>query len=116
MVSSGFSGKSAVTKAVIPAAGLGPRFLPATKGVPKEMLPVVDKPALEYIVEEAARAGLTDVLIITARGKSAIEDHFDHAPTLEAALEKKGDLERLARVQAPGNLAQFHFVRQGVAA
>jgi UTP--glucose-1-phosphate uridylyltransferase len=105
-----------VTKAVIPAAGLGTRFLPATKAIPKELLPVVDKPALEYIVEEAARAGLTDVLIITARGKNAIEDHFDRAPEVEAALEKKGDLERLARVRASANLARFHFVRQGVAA
>ncbi len=105
-----------VTKAVIPAAGLGTRFLPATKAIPKELLPVVDKPALEYIVEEAARAGLTDVLIITARGKSAIEDHFDSAPEVEAALEKKGDLERLARVRASTKLARFHFVRQGVAA
>jgi UTP--glucose-1-phosphate uridylyltransferase len=105
-----------VTKAVIPAAGLGTRFLPATKAIPKELLPVVDKPALEYIVEEAARAGLTDVLIITARGKGAIEDHFDSAPEVEAALEKKGDLERLARVRASTNLARFHFVRQGVAA
>ena len=105
-----------VTKAVIPAAGLGTRFLPATKAIPKELLPVVDKPALEYIVEEAARAGLTDVLIITARGKNAIEDHFDSAPEVEAALEKKGDLERLARVRASASLAQFHFVRQGVAA
>jgi UTP--glucose-1-phosphate uridylyltransferase len=105
-----------VTKAVIPAAGLGTRFLPATKAIPKELLPVVDKPALEYIVEEAARAGLTDVLIITARGKGAIEDHFDSAPEVEAALEKKGDHERLARVRASANLARFHFVRQGVAA
>ncbi len=105
-----------VTKAVIPAAGLGTRFLPATKAIPKELLPVVDKPALEYIVEEAARAGLTDVLIITGRGKSAIEDHFDSAPEVEAALEKKGDLERLARVRASAALARFHFVRQGVAA
>jgi UTP--glucose-1-phosphate uridylyltransferase len=105
-----------VTKAVIPAAGLGTRFLPATKAIPKELLPVVDKPALEYIVEEAARAGLTDVLIITGRGKGAIEDHFDSAPEVEAALEKKGDLERLARVRASANLARFHFVRQGVAA
>ena len=105
-----------VTKAVIPAAGLGTRFLPATKAIPKELLPVVDKPALEYIVEEAARAGLNDVLIITARGKSAIEDHFDSAPEVEAALEKKGDLERLAKVRASAALAQFHFVRQGVAA
>ncbi len=105
-----------VTKAVIPAAGLGTRFLPATKAIPKELLPVVDKPALEYIVEEAARAGLNDVLIITARGKGAIEDHFDSAPEIEAALEKKGDSERLARVRASSELAQIHFVRQGVAA
>jgi UTP--glucose-1-phosphate uridylyltransferase len=105
-----------VTKAVIPAAGLGTRFLPATKAIPKELLPVVDKPALEYIVEEAARAGLKDVLIITARGKGAIEDHFDGAPEVEAALEKKGDLERLARVRSSAELAQVHFVRQGVAA
>jgi UTP--glucose-1-phosphate uridylyltransferase len=105
-----------VTKAVIPAAGLGTRFLPATKAIPKELLPVVDKPALEYIVEEAARAGLNDVLIITARGKTAIEDHFDAAPEIEAALEKKGDAERLARVRASTNLAKVHFIRQGVAA
>ena len=105
-----------VTKAVIPAAGLGTRFLPATKAIPKELLPVVDKPALEYIVEEAARAGLNDVLIITGRGKTAIEEHFDAAPEIEAALEKKGDLERLARVRASTNLAKVHFVRQGVAA
>src|ERR1700712_1352019 len=105
-----------VTKAVIPAAGLGTRFLPATKAIPKELLPVVDKPALEYIVEEAARCGLNDVLIITARGKTAIEDHFDAAPEIEAALEKKGDTERLARVRASTNLAKIHFVRQGVAA
>ncbi|HEX4018567.1 MAG TPA: UTP--glucose-1-phosphate uridylyltransferase GalU [Frankiaceae bacterium] len=105
-----------VTKAVIPAAGLGTRFLPATKAIPKELLPVVDKPALEYIVEEAARAGLNDVLIITARGKEAIENHFDSAPEVEAALEKKGDLERLARVRNSASLARFHFVRQGVAA
>ena len=105
-----------VTKAVIPAAGLGTRFLPATKAIPKELLPVVDNPALEYIVEEAARAGLQDVLIITARGKTAIEDHFDAAPEIEAALEKKGDAERLARVRASSELAKVHFVRQGVAA
>jgi UTP--glucose-1-phosphate uridylyltransferase len=105
-----------VTKAVIPAAGLGTRFLPATKAIPKELLPVVDKPALEYIVEEAARAGLKDVLIITGRGKSAIEDHFDDAPELEAALEQKGEFDRLAQVRASAELAQIHFVRQGVAA
>src|ERR1700709_1190038 len=105
-----------VTKAVIPAAGLGTRFLPATKAIPKELLPVVDRPALEYIVEEAARAGATDVLIITGRGKTAIEDHFDRAPEIEAALEKKGDTERLARVRLSTEMAKVHFVRQGVAA
>src|SRR3954451_4918499 len=103
MVSSGRSGKSPVTKAVIPAAGLGTRFLPATKAVPKELLPVVDKPALEYIVEEAARVGLDDILMITARSKSAIEDHFDRVPEIEAALAKKGDDEPWARVRRPAS-------------
>lgn len=121
MVSSGNSGnsaksgQSAVTKAVIPAAGLGTRFLPATKAVPKELLPVVDRPALEYIVEEAARVGLDDILMITARSKTAIEDHFDRVPEIEAALEKKGDNDRLARVQASSEVAKVHFVRQGEA-
>jgi UTP--glucose-1-phosphate uridylyltransferase len=101
------------TKAVIPAAGLGTRFLPATKAVPKELLPVVDIPALEYVVAEAARVGLTDVLVITARGKEAIADHFDRAPELEAALEKKGDADRLAAVRHSSELASMHFVRQG---
>ena len=101
------------TKAVIPAAGLGTRFLPATKAVPKELLPVVDIPALEYVVAEAARVGLTDVLVITARGKEAIADHFDRAPELEAALEKKGDDDRLAAVRRSSELATMHFVRQG---
>ena len=101
------------TKAVIPAAGLGTRFLPATKAVPKELLPVVDIPALEYVVAEAARVGLTDVLVITARGKQAIADHFDRAPELEAALEKKGDADRLAAVRRSSELASMHFVRQG---
>jgi UTP--glucose-1-phosphate uridylyltransferase len=105
-----------VTKAVIPAAGLGTRFLPATKAIPKELLPVVDRPALEYIVEEAARAGATDVLIITARGKTAIEEHFDRAPEVEAALEKKGDSTKLAAVRRSTEMAKVHFVRQGVAA
>ena len=81
------SGAATVTKAVIPAAGLGTRFLPATKAVPKELLPVVDTPAIEMIVAEASRAGLTDVLMITGRGKSALEDHFDAAPEVERALE-----------------------------
>jgi len=101
------------TKAVIPAAGLGTRFLPATKAVPKELLPVVDIPAMEYIVAEAAGVGLTDVLVITSRGKEAIADHFDRAPELEAALEKKGDVDRLAALRRSADLADVHFVRQG---
>jgi UTP--glucose-1-phosphate uridylyltransferase len=101
-------------KAVIPAAGLGTRFLPATKAVPKELLPVVDTPAMEYIVAEAARVGLTDVLVVTGRGKEAIADHFDRSPELETALEKKGDAERLAAVRRPAELADVHFVRQGI--
>jgi len=99
-------------KAVIPAAGLGTRFLPATKAVPKELLPVVDVPALEYIVAEAAREGLADVLVVTARGKEAIENHFDAAPEIEQALERKGDSNRLDRVRGSGQLARLHFVRQ----
>jgi UTP--glucose-1-phosphate uridylyltransferase len=102
-------------KAVIPVAGLGTRFLPATKAVPKELLPVVDRPALQYIVEEAARAGLGEVLMVTGRNKSAIEDFFDRTPELEAALEKKGDEGRLAAVQDATDIAQVHFVRQGEA-
>jgi UTP--glucose-1-phosphate uridylyltransferase len=103
------------TKAVIPVAGMGTRFLPATKAVPKELLPVVDRPALQYIVEEAARAGLPEVLMVTGRNKSAIEDFFDRTPELEAALEKKGDRARLDAVQASTDVAQVHFVRQGQA-
>lgn len=99
-------------KAVIPAAGLGTRFVPATKAIPKELLPVVDVPALEYIVAEAAREGLSDVLVVTGRGKSAIEDHFDAAPDLEAALRDKGDEQRLARVRYSSELARMHYVRQ----
>ena len=101
-----------VTKAVIPAAGLGTRFLPATKATPKEMLPVVDKPAIQYVVEESARAGLDDVLIITGRNKAALEDHFDHHWELEQALEAKGDFHRLERVRESAVL-KVHFVRQG---
>src|SRR3954463_578898 len=100
-------------KAVIPVAGLGTRFLPATKAVPKELLPVVDRPALQYIVEEAARAGLGEVLMVTGRGKAAIEDFFDRVPELETALEKKGDEGRLAAVHRSTDVAQVHFVRQG---
>jgi UTP--glucose-1-phosphate uridylyltransferase len=101
-----------VTKAVIPAAGLGTRFLPATKATPKEMLPVVDKPAIQYVVEEAVRAGLEDVLVITGRNKAALEDHFDHQWELEQALEAKGDTQRLKRVRESAAM-KVHFVRQG---
>ena len=104
---------SGVRKAVIPAAGLGTRFLPATKASPKEMLPVVDTPAIQYVVEEAARAGLVDVLMITGRSKRALEDHFDRVVELEQALEAKGDLARLELVRRPTDLATVHFVRQG---
>ncbi|MFF3495736.1 UTP--glucose-1-phosphate uridylyltransferase GalU [Streptomyces sp. NPDC002795] len=102
-----------ITKAVIPAAGLGTRFLPATKATPKEMLPVVDKPAIQYVVEEAASAGLGDVLMITGRNKRPLEDHFDRNHELEAALQKKGDANRLAKVQESNDLATIHYVRQG---
>ncbi|MCM3884101.1 UTP--glucose-1-phosphate uridylyltransferase GalU [Frankia sp. R82] len=101
-----------VTKAVIPAAGLGTRFLPATKAVPKEMLPVVDRPAIEYVVEEASRVGLRDVLLVTSRSKKAVEDHFDREAEIEAALERKGDEVRLRRVRASAELAEVHSVRQ----
>jgi UTP--glucose-1-phosphate uridylyltransferase len=94
---------------------MGTRFLPATKAVPKELLPVVDRPALQYIVEEAARAGLPEVLMVTGRNKAAIEDFFDRHPELETALEKKGDADRLAAVHASTDVAQVHFVRQGEA-
>ena len=103
----------AVTKAVIPAAGLGTRFLPATKASPKEMLPVVDKPAIQYVVEEAVRAGLTDVLLVTGRNKKPMIDHFDRNVELELALEAKGDQERLAKVRHASTLAAVHYVRQG---
>ena len=99
-------------KAVLPVAGMGTRFLPVTKAVPKELLPIVDRPALQYIVEEAARAGLTDVLMVTGRNKSAIEDYFDRHPELETLLEKKGDDDRLASVHESTDVAHVHFVRQ----
>ncbi|ASR56498.1 UTP--glucose-1-phosphate uridylyltransferase GalU [Cellulomonas sp. CW35] len=102
-----------IHKAVIPAAGLGTRFLPATKSTPKEMLPVVDKPAIQYVVEEAVAAGLDDVLLITGRSKRTLADHFDAVPELEAVLEAKGDAERLAKVRESTELANVHFVRQG---
>ena len=105
--------KASVTKAVVPAAGLGTRFLPATKATPKEMLPVVDKPAIQYVVEEAVDAGLDDVLLITGRSKRSIEDHFDRNYELEEALSAKGDTEGLALIRESYELATVHYVRQG---
>jgi UTP--glucose-1-phosphate uridylyltransferase len=104
---------SAVRKAVIPVAGLGTRFLPATKAAPKEMLPVVDKPAIQYVVEEAVAAGLDDVLLVTGRNKNAIENHFDRNWELEASLEAKGDHDRLGRVRDTGVVVDMHYTRQG---
>ncbi|AGW42083.1 UTP-glucose-1-phosphate uridylyltransferase [Leifsonia xyli subsp. cynodontis DSM 46306] len=104
---------TSVTKAVIPAAGLGTRFLPATKAMPKEMLPVVDKPAIQYVVEEAVDAGLHDVLMITGRNKNALENHFDRNAELEDTLSKKGDTDRLEKVNYSTSLADMHYVRQG---
>lgn len=104
---------STVRKVVIPAAGLGVRFLPATKATPKEMLPVVDKPAIQYVVEEAVAAGLTDVLMVTGRNKRPLEDHFDRAAELEQSLMEKADHHRLQLVQAASDLARIHYVRQG---
>ena len=102
-----------VTTAVIPAAGLGTRFLPATKATPKEMLPVVDKPAIQYVVEEAVAAGLDDILFVTGRSKRPLEDHFDRNLELETALEAKGDAARLLSVTESNDLARIHYVRQG---
>ena len=102
-----------VTKAVIPAAGMGTRFLPASKAVPKELLPIVDTPAIEYVVAEASSVGARDVLMITGRGKAALEEHFDRNAELERALEAKGDLGRLAKVRRSTELATIHYVRQG---
>ena len=100
-------------KAVIPVAGLGTRFLPATKALPKEMLPVVDKPVIQYVVEEAVNSGLTDILMITGRNKNALENHFDRNFELEVKLEEKGDEMRLERVTRSTDLADIHYVRQG---
>ena len=103
-----------VTKAVIPAAGLGTRFLPATKATPKEMLPVVDRPAIQYVVEEAIRAGLNDVLMITGRNKRALEDHFDRVPVLEQQLAEQGKDALLASVVETNEMGgDLHYVRQG---
>ncbi|HET9733250.1 MAG TPA: UTP--glucose-1-phosphate uridylyltransferase GalU [Acidimicrobiales bacterium] len=103
---------SLVNKAVIPAAGLGTRFLPATKAQPKEMLPLVDKPAIQYVVEEAVGAGLEDILIITGRGKRSLEDHFDRSFELEHYLESRDKKQELAEVQAITDMAMIHYVRQ----
>lgn len=101
-----------VRKAVIPAAGLGTRMLPAAKSIPKELLPLVDRPVLEYIVREAAAAGIEDILIVTNRGKEAIEDYFDYAPALEASLAAAGKTHYLSEVRAPAELANISFLRQ----
>ncbi|MCZ0873513.1 UTP--glucose-1-phosphate uridylyltransferase GalU [Peribacillus sp. AS_2] len=101
-----------ITKAIIPAAGLGTRFLPATKAMPKEMLPIVDKPTIQYIVEEAVASGIEDIIIVTGKGKRAIEDHFDYAPELEQNLMEKGKVELLNKVQYSSKLANIHYIRQ----
>ena len=101
-----------VKKAVIPAAGMGTRVLPASKAIPKEMLPIVDKPAIQYIVEEAVKSGIEDILIIISRGKSAIEDHFDYAPELEQLLSQKGRTEVCEELKALADMANITFIRQ----
>lgn len=101
-----------IKKAVITAGGLGTRLLPATKAVPKEMIPIVDKPAIQYIAEECAAAGITDILIVTARGKTAIEDHFDRSPELEAKLSESGKTALLEEIKGISSAARFTFVRQ----
>ena len=109
MTSKGFR----VSKAVIPAAGLGTRFLPATKAMPKEMLPIVDRPVIQYVVEEAVAAGLSDLLMITGRNKNTLENHFDRVAELEQVLSQKGDEKKLFSVQASNQLADIHYTRQG---
>ena len=106
---------ASVKTAVIPAAGLGTRFLPASKAVPKEMIPVVDKPSIQYVVEEAVAAGIEDILIIVSDGKDSIGDHFDRLLALEANLESKGKTEELAMVRGLAEMADIHYIRQGVA-
>jgi UTP--glucose-1-phosphate uridylyltransferase len=101
-----------VTKAIIPAAGLGTRFLPATKAMPKEMLPIVDKPTIQYIIEEAVQSGIEDIIIITGKGKRAIEDHFDNAFELEQNLIEKGKYDLLEEVRKSSKLANIHYIRQ----
>ncbi|MBZ5749709.1 UTP--glucose-1-phosphate uridylyltransferase GalU [Metabacillus sp. DBTR6] len=104
--------KVKVRKAIIPAAGLGTRFLPATKAMPKEMLPIVDKPTIQYIIEEAVESGIEDIIIVTGKGKRAIEDHFDHSFELEQNLLEKGKLDLLNEVQKASKLVDIHYIRQ----
>ena len=104
--------KKTVKKAIIPAAGLGTRFLPATKSQPKEMLPIVDKPTLQYIIEEAINSGIEEILIITGRNKKSIEDHFDKTVELELELQQKGKTEMLEMVQEISNMVNIHYIRQ----
>ena len=104
--------KQRVRKAIIPAAGLGTRFLPATKSQPKEMLPIVDKPTLQYIIEEAIESGIEEILIVTGRSKKSIEDHFDRSVELELELEQKGKTEMLKMVQDISNMVNIHYIRQ----
>ncbi len=101
-----------IRKAILPAAGLGTRFLPATKAQPKEMLPIVDKPTIQYVVEEAAASGIEDIIIVTGRGKNAIEDHFDRSLELEIALERQGKDEQLQEIQRISELTSFCYIRQ----
>jgi UTP--glucose-1-phosphate uridylyltransferase len=101
-----------IRKAVIPAAGLGTRVLPATKAIPKEMLPLADKPTIQYVIEEAVASGITHVIIVTSRTKRAIEDHFDESPELRAALQSKGDQKKLEMLERIENMAQLSFTRQ----
>ncbi|TJY42013.1 UTP--glucose-1-phosphate uridylyltransferase GalU [Cohnella pontilimi] len=101
-----------IRKAIIPAAGLGTRFLPATKAMPKEMLPIIDKPGIQYIVEEAVASGIEDILIVTGKGKRAIEDHFDNNYELEQNLRQQGKLDLLSEVRKPSELTDIHYIRQ----
>ena len=101
-----------VRKAIIPAAGLGTRFLPATKAMPKEMLPIVDKPTIQYIIEEAIESGIEDIIIVTGKGKRSIEDHFDHSFELEQNLFEKGKFDLLEEVQKSSKLVDIHYIRQ----
>ena len=107
-----FMKQNTVRKAIIPAAGLGTRFLPATKAQAKEMLPIVDKPTLQYIIEEAIESGIEEILIVTGRNKKCIEDHFDRSVELELELENKGKKEMLEMVQNISNMVNIHYIRQ----